>query len=342
MEDVFENTTAVGASIVAGSVKEIYYKESFGVVHSSSNSKVNSDTLFDIQSITKVVATTSLLERFVTEGLIHLSDQVQKYIPEIKGSYKSKITIKDLVLHQSGISDEDFGGSFNSVNDLWNSMFNSEVRFEPGTATEYTDVGYRLLGLCLERVGGANLDLLCAKHIWLPLGMNQTTYDIARVAKTKIAGHGETWGMVDDAQDRFLGGTLGCDGVFSSSTDLSIFCRSLLKRLDDKKYLQHFTKLGAGDLDESWSFYESLGLGRKVYGWEAHHMNQSYLGLAHTSLSVEKAGGAGAFICVRPEYQDFFIYLTNHGRPEPFSMEAWNNLVAKLKVRELSREILKS
>ncbi len=98
--------------------------------------------------------------------------------------------------------------------------------------------------------------------------------------------------------------------------------------------------MSAGQLEESWSFYESLGLGKKVYGWESHHTNQSYLGLRKTYWSLEKAGGAGAFICLRPEKQDFFIYLTNHGRPNPFSMESWNSLVSTLKVREIAQEIL--
>lgn len=307
ISSVFENSPTTGLSIISGSTKEISFEKSFGVIHSSSEVKVSSESLFDIQSITKVIATTSLLEKFISEGKLRLSDSIQEYLPEIKGPHKSKISIKDLVLHQSGMSDEDFCGTFNTTQDLWSAMFKTAVRFEPGTTIEYSDVGYRLLGLCLERIGGENLNQLCTKHLWIPLCMTQTTYDISKINLTKVAGHGESWGTVDDAQDKFLGGTLGCDSVFSTSKDMTMFAKYLLEKLGNEQYFHNFVNLNAGQLDENWSYYESLGLGKKIYGWESHHINQSYLGSSKSYFSIEKAGGAGAFICLRPEKQDFFI-----------------------------------
>lgn len=341
---IFETTPAVGISIVAGSVSDIYYEQSFGVIHSSSDIKISSRTLFDIQSITKVVATTALLEKFILNQMISLNDPVIQYLPELTGYNKTDIKIIDLVLHQSGISDEDFVRDFSSASELWNEMFNTELRFSPGSSIEYTDVGYRLLGLCLERVGGNNLDQLCKRYVWSTLGMEQTTYNFSSnssiIPKTMIAGHGDSWGLVDDAQDRLLAQPLGCDGVFSSSKDLVIFCRNMLTKLSDSDYFNNLMAVSAGQTNGTWSFYESLGIGKKIFGWEQHHKNQSYLGKKHTPYSLEKAGGAGAFICIRPEKNDFLIYLTNHGKPEPFSMESWNNLVSNLKVREIAEGIL--
>jgi hypothetical protein len=100
-------------------------------------------------------------------------------------------------------------------------------------------------------------------------------------------------------------------------------------------------KISGGQASNQWSFYESLGSGKKVFGWEQHDMNQSYVGVRHTGFTFEKAGGAGAFVCIRPEKKDFFIYLTNHGRPDPFTMESWNSLVTNLKVRQLAEKVLR-
>jgi len=342
MKATFESTPAVGVIVVAGTINDVYFNESFGVVHQTSLSPITKDTFFDIQSITKVIATVSLLEKFQELGLILLQSLIQNYLPEFHKGQDCKITIRDLVLHQSGISDEDFGGNFNSSADLWQSMLNAPLRFTPGSSIEYTDVGYRILGLCLEKIGGDNLEQLCKKFVWRPLGLENTTYNITNIKKENIAGHGTSWGSLDDAQDRFLGKPLGCDGVFTTASDLAAFCQNWLYKLTDENIKNKIISVCAGRTNSNWSYYESLGLGKKLFGWEQHDISQSYSGIRHTFSTVEKAGGAGAFICLRPEYKDFFIYLTNHGRPDPFSMEAWNALVNNLKVKEIASKVLRS
>lgn len=337
---VFSETDTTGAIAITGSVDEIYFMKSFGTVHCSSHYPVSNSTYFDIQSITKVVGTINLLEIFLNLNKINLNDRIQKFIPEFQKNNKSEISIRDLVLHQSGISDEDFGGRYNSPEELWNSMLQAPTRFNPGEAVEYTDVGYRILGLCLERLGNNNLAALCKEFVWDPLGMNNTTYDISRIEKNLVAGGRNSWCILDDAQDRFLNQSLGCDGVFTIGDDLVKFCRNWLKKLSKKEYRSSLYRSAAGFFDKNWTCYESLGHGRKVFGWEQHDTKQSYIGSLKTELTLEKAGGAGTFICIRPEQQDFFIYLTNHGRPDPFSMNSWNQLIVNLRVKEVALEVM--
>lgn len=341
MEEILSQTPAVGAALVAGSKEQIYYKGYFGSIHKSSNIEVSENTLFDIQSITKVVATSSLLEVFYLQGKIGLNDHVQKYVPDFQPKRISDIKIIDLLLHQSGISDEDFNKEYSDPEELWNAMFNAPLHFLPGTSVEYTDVGYRILGLCLERIGGQSLDTLCKNFVWEPLGMNDTTYDISSTSIERIAGHGNAWGIIDDVQDRLLEKPVGCDGVFSTATDLALFCRHFLSKLSIQNNSLGFLSTNSGRTNANWSSYESLGLGRKVFGWEQHTSKQSYIGSRHSIGTLEKAGGAGAFIALRPETQDFIIYLTNHGRPDPFTMESWNSLVERLKVSTLAERVLK-
>ncbi|MGZ3742934.1 MAG: serine hydrolase domain-containing protein [Pseudobdellovibrionaceae bacterium] len=338
--DVFRNTPATGVSILHGSQNEIFYQEQFGVILKSSNLKITDDTLFDVQSITKIIATISLLEIYITQGRMSLEDPAEKYLPELRGEFRSNIKIRNLVLHSSGISDEDFIGEYNSPEELWNAMFNAPLRFEPGASIEYTDVGYRLLGLCLERIGGEDLDTLCKNYIWIPWGMVNSTYNLSSIPKENIAGHNSAWGVVDDPQDIFLNKPLGCDGVFTNTKDLVIFCRRWLEKLSDIKALNSLMNISSGVFNNEWSFYESLGRGRKVLGWEQHSKYQSYIGNGHTQLTLEKAGGGGAFISIRPEKKDFFIYLTNHGRPNPFTMDKWNDLIISLNVREIAMKVL--
>ena len=340
MGSVLSNTPAVGASIASGNETEFYFNNYYGKTHSSTNQSVSENTLFDIQSITKIVATASLLENFIESEKISLTDSVSKFVPEFKTDKNIEVRIIDLLLHQSGISDEDFTEIYHSADQLWEKMLNPTLRSTPGTSVEYTDVGYRILGLCLERIGNDNLDSLCKKLIWHPIGMNSTTYLPVNSEKINIAGHGKNWGTVDDSQDQLLNRPLGCDGVFSSAQDLTSFCRNFLKKIKKSNFYHTFETTISGQINLEWTFYESLGLGRKIFGWEAHTSVQSYLGHAHTRKAIEKAGGGGAFLCIRPEKNDFFIYLTNHGRPDPFTMDAWDKLVTTLRVREISKMVL--
>lgn len=113
----------------------------------------------------------------------------------------SEIKIKDLLLHTSGISDEDFGGNYSNSNELWTKMLSPALHNFPGNSVEYSDVGYRLLGLCLERAANDDLESLCKRYVWQPLGMDSTTCDTKGIQKVRIAGHGNNWCKVDDLQD---------------------------------------------------------------------------------------------------------------------------------------------
>jgi len=336
-DQVFAKTSACGAIVMAGSVSGPYFEGAFGRVHKSSKTPISTSTLFDTQSITKVLATTSLLEVFLAQEKIRLDDNVKTYVP---GFVAPDVRIRDLVLHQSGLSDEDCVGEFKSADELWRKMLSAPLRFKPGTSVEYADVGYRILGLALEKVGGADLDTLAKKFVWSVAGMNNTTYDLSSVDKELIAGGPNAWGFLDDCQDVFLGKPLGCDGAFSSGADIASFCRHWLVQMASVGNLAKWFECAAGEIDAKRSFYESLGLGRNIRGWEKHHLNQSYLGNRTTEQTIEKAGGAGAFISIRPDRGDYFIYLTNHGRPDPFTIEAWNQLVADLRVREIAEQVM--
>jgi len=334
IHDVFLKTPACGAVVMAGSLDRPYVAEAFGTVHRSSKAPMTLSTLFDTQSITKVLATSSLLEFLFKEGKIRLDDPAKKYVSELDAS----IRIKDLLLHQSGLSDEDCAGDFRSADEMWRKMLSAPLRFKPGGSVEYSDVGYRMLGLVLERAGGSDLDTLCKKSVWRAMGMETATYNLTGVAKENIAGGPNAWGFVDDAQDKLLAKPLGCDGVFASGKDLVAFCKYWLTQL--RSNAGDWYQCAAGEMKSDYSYFESLALGKIVRGWEKHHPNQSYLGDLVTDLTLEKAGGAGAFIAIRPERGDYFIYLTNHGRPDPFTVEAWNAIVSSLRVREIAAQVL--
>ncbi len=336
--EVCRNTSTTGIAIAYGGIGSDDHFFNFGTVHKRSNSEVTSETLFDIQSITKVIATAALVDVFQRRGQLLADDLVSQYLPELRTRAATHLSIKHLLLHQSGISDDDFLSEYSSTAEFWRAMLSPELHFDPGTSIEYSDVGYRLLGRVLEKIGGVNLDLLCKRLVWDPLGMSCTTYEVSNFSTERIAGHGDSWGVVDDSQDRFLGQPLGCDGVFSTTKDLSLFCRSMLRQIDSHVSPVFF--LSAGNVCKERNFFESLGIGRKVFGWEQHSSRQSYLGAKHTSLALEKAGGAGAFVCLRPDKHDFFIYLTNHGRPNPFSMESWNLLVTSLQPQSFAQLVL--
>ncbi len=330
-------TPMTGAAIVVGNSRGLVFEKYFGTIHPSQTHEVNESTRFDIQSISKVVSTASLLAHFAEQNSQTLEEYAYNFLPELSAEPYRKIKIKHLLQHQSGYSDEDFTFPFCEPKDGWQKMLALPLRFEPGSAVEYSDIGYRILGRVLEVIGQKDLDTLCKNHVWRVIEMQDTGYDVSAVHKTHLAGQGQSWGRVDDEQDYKLGGHLGCDGVFTTACDLAKFCQSIL----NKKNNSLFLKLNpVGELYNEKSFFDSLVFGQKYCGWEKNAPINSYAGQLATPETLEKAGGAGAFISILPEKSSYAIYLTNHGRPDPFTAESWNHLIRDLKVQNIFETLL--
>jgi CubicO group peptidase (beta-lactamase class C family) len=326
---ILKETQVTGLAASYGKGREKAHRLISGSIVKGSSIPVSEKTLFDLQSITKVVAVAALVLELEEAGKLKLSEKVQDLLPEFQGREKEVVSVEHLLLHSSGLSDLSLEGDFASAEALWQHMFQTELAFSPGSSVEYTDLGYRLLGRYLERKFTASLDELSRTYVWSKAGISQITYDVSKTNKNMLAGHGESWGRVDDQQDHLLGGCVGCDGVFASLEALEKLAIYLLTRFHAQS--PALSRRATSDAELN-SYMSALVFGEKIYGWESNPRDYSYTGIPD---ALEKAGGAGAFFCIVPATQEYFIYLTNQGRPDPFTEEAWNKLVSDLAPREV-------
>ncbi|HWP36509.1 MAG TPA: serine hydrolase domain-containing protein, partial [Gemmatimonadales bacterium] len=225
-----------GAVVIVGRHDTILLARGYGHLTWSSSSPVpNPDsTLFDLASLTKVVATTPAAMRLVETGRLRLSDPVQAYLPEFTGEGKQDVTIAHLLYHTSGLraylplherSTDSAGAS--------RLVLEEPLRWTPGTRTEYSDLNAILLGWIIERASGRPLDEFARAELFQPLGMTETRFRLPRSMWKRAAPVG-VWrgtpvsGTVHDQNAARLGGVAGHAGLFGTGRDLARFAQFLL------------------------------------------------------------------------------------------------------------------
>ncbi|MDC3956144.1 beta-lactamase family protein [Polyangium jinanense] len=304
---------------------------------------VTLDTLFDLESMTKVVSTAISTLILVDRGKLGLDDPVVKYLTAFQGAGKERVTVRDMLRYSSGLPLDNHFFDEKPI-EIWRKMAATPLEYPPGTKVGYSDLTYRLLGKVVEAASGMTLDAFARDAVWRPLGMVDTTYNPAAALHPRIAATGATQrrtavvrGTVQDDQDFLLGGVCGCDGVFSTVKDVATFCQMVLGggTYDGKRILG--PELVAAMVANQTPFVdarktdtsplENLVSAPKGYGWELFTPRFSPGGTRLSPGSYGKSGGAGTFVWVDPSRQLVAVLLTNHGLPVPFDERGWNRLL---------------
>lgn len=195
------------------------------------------NTIFDLASLTKVVATTTALMQLVEEGKLCLEDPVARYWPEFKANGKENITVRELLTHYSGLRpDLDLKPEWSGYDMAIRMIVAEKPVFPPGSNFVYSDINFIILGELVHSISGQPLDVYCAEHIFKPLGMKDTGFKPSPTLRKRIAPtqyqNGKTgkllWGEVHDPTAYKMGGVAGHAGLFSTARDLSIFAQMLL------------------------------------------------------------------------------------------------------------------
>jgi uncharacterized protein YbbC (DUF1343 family)/CubicO group peptidase (beta-lactamase class C family) len=194
------------------------------------------DTIFDIASLTKVVATTTAVMQLVQKGELRDNDPVAKYIPEFAQNGKEDITIRELLTHHSGLApDLDLSQPWEGKDTGLRMAFAEKPQDPPGSRFIYSDINFIVLGALVERVSGMSLDEYCQRNIFGPLAMSHTRFLpphawLPRIAPTQYDEHEKMlWGVVHDPTARRMGGVAGHAGLFSTADDLAKFADFLLR-----------------------------------------------------------------------------------------------------------------
>ncbi len=195
---------------------------------------MTASTVFDLASLTKVLATAPAVHLLVEEGKIALSAPVARYLPSFGQNGKDGVTVEQLLLHTSGLVSDD------ALSDYQGGRAAAFARIDalplvspPGEKLTYSDVGYIVLGELVEKVAGEPLDAFARARLFAPLGMRDTGYDpgpalAARAAPTEPRDGGMLEGQVHDPRAAALGGVAGHAGLFSTAADLARFASMLL------------------------------------------------------------------------------------------------------------------
>jgi uncharacterized protein YbbC (DUF1343 family)/CubicO group peptidase (beta-lactamase class C family) len=222
--------------LLVGHDGRVLYRKAFGQRSlEPTRSVMTVDTIFDMASLTKVVATTTAIMQLVDQGKVRPNDPVVKYIPEFGQNGKQDITVRDLLTHYSGLPpDLDLTHPWAGNDVAYAMAFSETPMWPPETRFVYSDINFIVLGAIVARVSGIPLDSYCAQNIFTPLGMAHTRFRpppdwLPQVAPTEYDEHGQMLdGVVHDPTARRMGGVAGHAGVFSTADDMSKFAQALL------------------------------------------------------------------------------------------------------------------
>ncbi len=283
--------------------------------------KMTTDTVFDLASLTKVLATTPAILRLIESGTLDLHDVVQSLLPEFQGLGKDAITIRDLLTHVSGlpagIPVAERPSSYTAGLE-W--IYSCELKADRGLAMIYSDLNYILLGEIFRQTTGEDLATATHRELWAPLRMWSTWHRPpsrlhARIAPTEEVDGRILRGVVHDPTCRLMGGVTGNAGLFGSARDVARFDRMLLDGglSDGVRVLEPET---IAEMAKSQT-PDSLGQKRGL-GWDIDSsLSEKPRGAQFTpGESFGHTGWTGTSVWIEPAKDLFLILLTNRNHPK--------------------------
>jgi uncharacterized protein YbbC (DUF1343 family)/CubicO group peptidase (beta-lactamase class C family) len=225
-----------GAVVVVGHDGKAVFRKAYGYRSLEPRRETMTlDTIFDMASLTKCMATAVAVMQLVQDGQVRLNDAVAHYIPEFGTKGKQEITVRQLLTHYSGLPDDlDLKQPWHGRDTAFRMAMDETPVYTPGARFFYSDVNYEVLGFLVERVSGMALEKYASVHIFQPLKMEETTYLPPaswrpRIAPTEYDERGQMLrGVVHDPTARRMGGVAGHAGVFSTANDLAKFAQAML------------------------------------------------------------------------------------------------------------------
>lgn len=284
--------------------------------------EVTSASIFDLASLTKVVATTTMAMILYERGLLDLEAPVAAIVPEFAGQFadsdnhRREITLRMLLAHSSGLpAYEKLFLRTKTRGDLLQAAFNVPLTAAPGARAEYSDIGFIILGVVLERLADESLDVFCQREVFGPLCMTHTTFNPTQALRNSIPPtaddrafrHRIIQGEVQDENASLLGGVAGQAGLFSTAEDLAIFAHAMLN--GGHPVLRSSTV-------ELFSRRESAPDGTsRALGWDTPSA-PSQSGKYFSPRSFGHLGYTGTSLWIDPDRQLSIAFLTNRTWPD--------------------------
>ncbi|MBK8812929.1 MAG: DUF1343 domain-containing protein [Acidobacteria bacterium] len=333
-----------GAVVVVGHKGKIVYRKAFGNRSLAPTvEKMTLDTIFDVASLTKPIATATAIMILIERGKIRLSDTVGKFIPDIQDENAKRITIQQLLTHTSGYApDFDLKEKWSGRDGMLQALLKEKLRSAPGTRFVYSDIGFIVLGEIIERVAGDSEDVFVARNIFGPMQMNSssfirmtdstgsTRFPIGSIAPTENVRGQQNYlgsqfegddrvgneilrGMVHDPTAFRMNGVAGHAGLFSTADDLARYCQMMLNggTLNGKRLLSALTvaKMSAPVVVSDAG--DARGL-----GWDLNTSFSANRGELLPLGSFGHTGFTGTGVWIDPTSQTFVVFMSNRVHPD--------------------------
>ncbi len=235
VEEAIRSQEVPGAVVMVARRGRLVYSRAFGMrVLEPAPEPLQIDAIFDVASLTKVMATAASVMILVEDGKLILSDPVAKYIPDFARRGKAEVQVHHLLTHFSGLRpDLDLDRPWQGYERAVELACREGLLYEPGERFVYSDINYLLLGEIVRRVSGQTLDVFAAQRIFGPLGMVDTGFNppeekLARVVPTERRDGRMLQGKVHDPTAFRMGGVAGHAGLFSTAADALIWAQMIL------------------------------------------------------------------------------------------------------------------
>lgn len=319
MSNAVNDSVFPGGVLLVGYRGKVVYNKAFGnFTYDKKSPAVNLNSLFDLASLTKVCASTPAAMLLVDQGKLNLDDKAAKYIPEFGNRGKEKITIRNLLLHNSGLpAGRPFYKTMNTPKEQVAAIMNIDLENQPGQKYLYSDLGMIVLQKVIEKITKQPFDKFLKENLFDKLGMKNTFFNPPKGRKeeclpTEIDNYWRNrllQGEVHDETAAMMKGVAGNAGLFSTASDLAVYVNMLLNNgvFSNKEILKEETV-------KSWTSRQSQQSSRGL-GWDTKTDERSSAGTKFSTNSFGHTGFTGTSIWADKEKNLFVILLTNRVHP---------------------------
>ncbi len=334
VEAAIEDKEVPGAVVLVARHGKVVYLRAFGnraVVPGLE--PMTTDTLFDMASMTKVMATAPSILLLAERGAVRLDDKVKRYLPKFVGGGKDAITVRQLLTHYSGLRpDFDLSTPWEGYDAALEELWKETIQGEPGKEFVYSDLNFIALGEIVRAVSRKKLDVFSRENIFEPLGMSETRFNPppdwrSRIAPTETRASSLAYlkgqatpsesteclrGEVHDPTAWRMGGVAGHAGLFSSARDVAIYAQMLLNR-GVYGGVRFLSPLGVQAMTTPQSPRSSLAL--RGMGWDVETGFSSPRGDLFAG-GYGHTGFTGTSLWVNPATDTFVVILSSRLHPD--------------------------
>jgi len=312
-----------GAVVIIADHDKVLYRRAFGNRQVEPVAEpMTLDTVFDLASLTKPIATTTSVMKLIDEGKLSPRANVSEYLPGFGQHGKDVITVEDLLLHVGGLIPD------NSLNDYragvemsWKNICELKPITKRGTRFTYTDVGFIVLGKLVEKISGQTLDEFAQTNVFQPLEMSETSFNPSAELRKRSAPTEQRdgkWlkGEVHDPRAHLLRGVAGHAGLFSTADDLTLYGQQMLRLAMGNERLP-FGQVTFSMMTRPRSVErDSKVIGTRTYGWDHRSPFSSNRGDRFSDSAFGHGGFTGTVMWIDPEKDRVFIFLSNRLHPD--------------------------